>query len=94
MDGTVILRIIERGLSAADYERLRDRLDIDRNHPLGMIMHGASEVDGLIHVAQVWEGASYARSFDEEVLRPALEALGLPLQADIKVFKLNHLVTP
>jgi len=52
----VILRIINRGLTPALYEALREELDIDRS--------------------------------------PALEALGAPLEAEITVFELQHLVTP
>jgi hypothetical protein len=90
----MILRIISRGLTPEVYESLRARTDIDHKHPLGLIMHGASQTDGLIMVAQVWEEEHYAERFDEEVLNPALKELELPLQADIKVFELRHLVTP
>jgi hypothetical protein len=90
----MILRIVSRGLTPEQYEALATKLDIDHDHPLGMIMHGASEVDGLMRVAQVWESAEYARRYDEGVLRPALEAIGLPVKAETTVFELRHLVTP
>ena len=90
----MILRIINRGLTPALYEALREELDIDRSHPLGLIMHGASEIEGVMQVAQIWDSEEYARRFDEEFLRPALEALGAPLEAEITVFELQHLVTP
>ncbi len=90
----MILRIISRGLKPEIYEALRVRTDIDRVHPLGLIMHGASETDRGIVVAQVWEDSQYAERFDEDVLRPALEELELPLVADVQVFELRHLVTP
>ena len=89
-----ILRIVNRGLDRDTYETLRRMLDIDRQHPLGLIMHGASEVDGTMQVAQVWDAEEYARSFDEERLKPVLEAVDAPLTADMKVFELEHLVTP
>jgi hypothetical protein len=90
----LILRIVNRGLDPAAYERLRARTDIDRSHPLGLIMHGASEQDGVIHVAQVWDEPHYAERYDRETVGPALAELGLPLEADIQVFVLRHLVTP
>ena len=90
----MILRIIERGMDRAMYEALRIRLDIDHQHPLGLIMHGASEVDGVMRVAQVWESEWYAKRFDEEILAPALEAVGAGLDARVEVFPLEHLVTP
>jgi hypothetical protein len=90
----VILRIINRGMSPETYELVRARIDIDRSHPLGLIMHGASEADGVMQVAQVWESDEYARRFDEDVLIPALEALGAETKGEIIVFQLEHLVTP
>ncbi len=90
----MILRIMNRGMSREAYEAMRAELDIDRKHPLGLIMHGASEEDGVIQVAQIWESEEYARRFDEDILLPALEAHGLPLKADVRVFQLQHLVTP
>jgi hypothetical protein len=76
------------------YELLRAELDIDHRHPLGLIMHGASETDGVMQVAQIWESAEYAARFDEVLLAPALERTGAPQQAEITVFELRHLVTP
>jgi hypothetical protein len=90
----MILRIMNRGLSRETYDALRVELDIDRNHPLGLIMHGASEENGVIQVAQIWESAEYARRFDEDILAPALRAHRAPLEAEIQVFELQHLVTP
>lgn len=90
----MILRIVNRKADRAMYDAIAAAVDIDRDHPLGLIMHGASEVDGQYQVAQVWESEEYALRFDEEVLRPALEALGAPLDAEVRVFELHHLVTP
>jgi hypothetical protein len=89
-----ILRIVNRGLDRETYETMRAMLDIDRQHPLGLIMHGASEVDGTMQVAQIWDSAEYARRFDEELLKPVLQAVDAPLDAEITVFELEHLVTP
>jgi len=90
----VILRIINRGMTPGQYASLRDELDIDHKHPLGLIMHGASETDGVMQVAQIWESPEYARRFDEELLAPAVKAVGVPDDAEVTVFELQHLVTP
>lgn len=89
-----ILRIVNRGLDRETYETMRTMLDIDRQHPLGLIMHGASEVEGTMQVAQIWESEEYAARFDEELLKPVLQAVDAPLDAEITVFELEHLVTP
>jgi hypothetical protein len=57
-------------------------------------MHGATKVKDTIEIVQVWESADYARRYDDEILRPALEAVAAPMDAEIAVFELHHLVTP
>jgi hypothetical protein len=90
----MVLRIVDRGMDRSTYEALRARLDIDHNHPLGLILHGATEVEGTMRVAQIWESDWYANRFDENVLAPALEDLGLAGKADVASYQLEHLVTP
>ena len=90
----MILRIIDRGLDRAMYDALRIELDIDHEHPLGLIMHGAAEVNGAMRVAQIWESDWYAKRFDDDILAPALQAVGASLEAEVEVYQLEHLVTP
>ena len=89
-----IVRIINRDTDREMYDAISAEVDIDHNHPLGLIMHGATEVDGRMQIAQVWESEDYAGAFDRERLEPALRAAGAPLTAQITVFELVHLVTP
>ncbi len=90
-----ILRIINRGVNRDTYSAIVAGVNVDRDHPLGLIMHGASEVDDTVQVAQVWDSEEYMRRFDEERLRPVLEAVGARVDsADTTVFELHHLITP
>ena len=89
-----IIRIVKRQIGPSVYDAIAAELDIDRQHPLGLIMHGAAKTGDTVEIAQVWESVDYAHLYDEERLRPALEAAGAPLDAEIAVFELHHLVTP
>jgi hypothetical protein len=89
-----ILRIVSRGLDRKTYDTMRAMMDIDRKHPLGLIMHGVSEKDGVMQVAQIWDSEEYAQRFDEELLAPVLQAVGAPLDAEVASFELEDLVTP
>jgi hypothetical protein len=89
-----IVRIVNRQLDWATYDAINAGVDIEHQHPLGLIMHGAAEVGGTVQVAQVWDSEEYARRFDEERLKPALQAAGAPLDAEISIFEVHHLVTP
>jgi hypothetical protein len=89
-----IVRIVNRHLDWATYDAINAGVDIEHKHPLGLIMHGAAEVGGTVQVAQVWESEEYARRYDEDRLKPALKAVGAPLDAEVTMFELHHLVTP
>ena len=54
-----ILRIAISDLDQESYARLVDALQIATDHPLGVIMHGATEVNGTMAIAQVCDSAEY-----------------------------------
>ncbi len=89
-----ILRISRRRVGRDAYEAAHADLDLDRLHPLGLIMHGAMEVEGEMQVVQVWESAEYAARFNDDYLTPTLLRLGIPLESKVTVFELEYLVTP
>jgi hypothetical protein len=89
-----ILRIVSRGMDRRTYDTMRAKLDIDRKHPLGLIMHGVIEKDGGVQVAQIWDSHEYAQRFDEELLAPILQVVGAPLDAEVTIYELEDLVTP
>jgi hypothetical protein len=89
-----ILRITRRQAAPEVYDAVAADIDLDKQHPLGLLMHGASEVDGGMQIAQIWDSEEYARRFDAEVLEPALRAAGAPLDAEVVIFELRHLLTP
>jgi len=88
------LRIVNRHAGWDTYDAINAWVDIDHQHPLGLIMHSACEVDGSVHVTQIWDSEEYARRYDEEILKPALKLAGAPIDAEIYTFELLHLVTP
>jgi hypothetical protein len=89
-----ILRIIRSHQGREAYDAVAAIVDIGHQHPLGLIMHGATEVDGKMQIAEVWDSKEYARHFDEEHLLPAAEAAGVLMAAEVTIFELEHLVTP
>jgi hypothetical protein len=89
-----ILRIVKREIDQETYDAISARVDVDRNHPLGLMMHGAAEVGETMQIAQVWDSEEYARRFDEDVLKPAFEAVGAPMDGEVAIYELHHLVTP
>ncbi len=89
-----ILRMVSRPVSREAYGAVIERIDVEHKHPLGLIMHGAGELGGHVQIAQVWDSFEYAQRFEEDQLKPALEALGIPAEGDVTIIELHHLVTP
>jgi hypothetical protein len=89
-----ILRLVRRPDGLDVYRAVVEELQLHSQHPLGLIMHGASEVDGKTQIAQVWESIEYAERFEEDVLAPALRSAGASLDAEVTVLELHDLVTP
>jgi hypothetical protein len=89
-----ILRLVRRPDGHDVYQAVHKELQLHSRHPLGLIMHGASEVDGKTQIAQVWDSIEYAQRFETEILEPALRAAGASLDAEVTVLELHDLVTP
>ena len=89
-----ILRLASRPTTTEAYQAAIDKIDLDHDHPLGLIMHGADALHDQVQVAQVWESEDYARRFMEDELEPALRAEGVPPADMVMIIELHHLVTP
>jgi hypothetical protein len=89
-----VLRSASRPVSLETYQAVIDRIDVEHKHPLGLIMHGAGEVDGHVRIEQVWDTVEYARRWEEEELVPALQELGVTTEGTVTFIELRHLVTP
>ncbi len=76
------------------YRAVLDELQLHTRHPVGLIMHGASDIAGKTQVTQVWHSLEYAERFEQEQLIPALRAAGVSLDAEVTILELHDLVTP
>lgn len=89
-----VLRLARYHVSRETYEAVARAMRLRTDHPLGLIMHGASEIDGELQVAQVWDSAEYARRYEEEILAPALRENGVAEAEQVTTIELHDLVTP
>ena len=89
-----VLRLARYAMSREVYDAVIASMQLHTHHPLGLIMHGVSEVDGGIQVAQVWDSPEYAHRYEEDVREPALRANGVSEGASVTMIELEDLVTP
>lgn len=53
-------------------EAVATELDVDHNPPAGLIIHTASETDGVITIVDVWESRKLFEDFEAQRLGPAV----------------------
>lgn len=92
------MRIVrpQTAVDARSYDAITGEVEVATRHPLGLILHAAGDVDGVWQIFEVWESEEYARRFDEERLRPVIEAHGgrdAPSPPVVQV-ELHQLITP
>jgi hypothetical protein len=89
-----VLRLARYRVTREAYDAVMASMRLHTQHPLGLIMHGVSEVDGELQVAQVWDGAEYVHRYEQEILTPALEANDVSAAEQVMMIELEDLVTP
>jgi len=89
-----VLRLARYEVGREAYDAVADSMRLHTNHPLGLIMHGASEDHGVVQVAQIWDSMEYLRRYEKEILGPALRANEVPEAVEVTTIELHDLVTP
>jgi hypothetical protein len=92
-----IIRIIHSAtVDRGTYEAVSSAIDLDHQHPEGLLMHAAGEVEGRWQIVNVWEAQEYADRFDREILEPTILKLTGEKHRGRKVtsYEVQHLVTP
>ncbi|HME04628.1 MAG TPA: hypothetical protein VKG38_16525 [Solirubrobacteraceae bacterium] len=92
------IRIVRPQLLTADvYDAVSRELDLEHDHPLGLISHAVGRADGFLQIVEIWDSEQYSQRFDRERLVPAIEAVtGSPPPDDAPTlgYPLHALVTP
>lgn len=60
------------GMSVAEYDEVCAGLEFPAVWPDGLLAHGSAEVDGNLHVRDVWESAGHWERFQEDILGPTI----------------------
>jgi hypothetical protein len=78
------------------YEAVSKAIDLDHQHPLGLMMHAAGEVDGGWQIINLWESEEYADQFDRDTLMPMFKKLTGEGLSDRQItgYEVKHLITP
>ena len=70
-----IARIIETGITPAEYDQMRERLGIVNTPPPGGAFHAAAiGEDGNVRIVEVWDSREQAEAWSEKVAAAREEA--------------------
>lgn len=89
-----VLRLARWPVGEEVYDAVVAQMRLHTEHPIGLIMHSATYIDGELQVMQVWDSAEFAVRFEEDVLGPALQASGVTQAGEVRLYELHDLVTP
>jgi hypothetical protein len=65
------------GISPAQYDRVLEQANWEREVPAGALFHVASFKDGVLQVTDAWETAAHFEAFVASRLMPAIAAVGI-----------------
>jgi hypothetical protein len=74
-----ILAVFSGQLTTEQYDVLRTEIDWEHKHPAGAVFHAAaSDGQGHVHAADVWESQEALDAFVQTALMPAFQRHGFP----------------
>ena len=90
-----ILWIMEwEGLTAEDYEKLRQSVDWEGNVPDGLYHHVAAFDGRAMIISEVWESPDHVQPYMDERFLPAVQALGITSMPKVDLAETHAIFKP
>ncbi len=83
-----------REATPEQYDQARAQVGWDRDVPDGAKLHVSGFADDGLHVTDVWESEQAFSAFMEHRLAPAIQAIGIQGQPEVKFFPLHGVFAP
>ena len=89
-----IARMFEgKGWTAAQYDRLIERMDLGGRSAPGVLFHWAAETDQGIRAVDVYDSRASADALAADAIGPLARELGLPMPA-ISEYEVHNYLAP
>ena len=88
---SVLVRYNEVGMTREKYDQVGTILEQGDFPPPGLRYHLLHGEDGSLRVSEVWDTADQFRAFNDEVLLPVLDRVGIRLSAPADVIEIHEL---
>ena len=82
------------GVTAEQYDEVRERVGWERDAPPGGIHHAAAISDDGLHVSDVWETADEFQRFADERLMPVIHELGIEGEPQVTIYPAHAVYAP
>jgi len=90
----VVSKVTIRGVSAEQYDKLRDEVGWLNQPPIGGILHIAWWEGADAHGLDVWESPQDWEKFGRDRMGPAMAALGIDAQPEVEFIEPHEVFVP
>jgi hypothetical protein len=90
----VAVQAVWPGVTAEQYDQLRDVVGWEREVPPGAILHVASFSPEGARIFDVWESEGAVQRFIEERVMPGAQQVGIPGAPEVQFHPVHALFTP
>jgi hypothetical protein len=82
------------GVTAEQYDRVRDIVGWEADNPPGGLFHVASFADGQLRVTDVWDSADAFNTFVDTRLMPGVQQVGITGQPKVVIRPAHRIYSP
>jgi hypothetical protein len=91
---TVMTTIDVHGMSAEEYGRVMNRLDVEKDPAREIYLHITADTDFGFRVIEIWESEDAFNRFLQDRLAPAAEAERITREMQIRIEPLHNFFAP
>lgn len=88
---SVLVRYQEVGMTRQQYDEAGGRLEQGEFPPAGLEFHILHGDEGSLRVSEVWASADQQRAFNDDVLLPVLNEVGIQLSGPPEIIHVHEL---
>lgn len=90
----VMMQMEWNGVSPAEYEALRKRVNWEGDPPVGAVFHVAAFDDHGIRITDVWNSAEEFEAFVQNRLMPGVKELGVAGEPKVEILPAHAVFSP
>lgn len=90
----IVMNMEWPGVTKEQYDAARRVVNMDAEHPKGLLFHVAAFDDKGIRVTDLWDSAEAFQTYADTRLMPAVQQVGMQGQPNVEICPVHALLTP